>query len=123
MRLNVYTEELLENLGPNAPTMAEIVHADYVSRDGQAMRNYGLRIYFKSHPDLHYVPPRDDDRSAVTFWCGSKEKNAVAFWENVQAALNFSTLENWRAKTEDQQQAAERSTPTRKTGEPGFYND
>lgn len=108
MRLNVYTEELIGNFGPNQPCMAEIVTADYVSsRTGEAMTNYGLRIYFKSHPDLHYVPPRDDDRSAVTFWCGPKEKNVLAFWEMVKNAIEYSTLESWRAKTEAQQRDAE----------------
>ncbi len=67
MRVNVYTEEL----EPSQGVIAEIVTADYVSsRTGDTMTNYGIRIYLKSHPDLHYVPPRDDDRSAVTFWCG-----------------------------------------------------
>ena len=79
MRINVYTEELLPN-DSNQPIMAEIVHADYVSsRTGEPMRNYGLRIYLKSAPELHYIPGRDDDRSAVTFWCGAKEKNVFAF--------------------------------------------
>jgi hypothetical protein len=36
------------------------------------MTNYGLRVYLKSHRDLHFTS-RDDDRSAVTFWCGHKE--------------------------------------------------
>ena len=66
MRTNVYTEELPTSDGPMP--MAEIVTAEYASsRTGEKMTNYGLRIYLKSHPDLHYVPPRDDDRSAVTF--------------------------------------------------------
>jgi hypothetical protein len=70
MRVNVYTEELNPE---NQPEM-EIVQAKYVSsRTGQPMTNYGLRIYLKSHPDLHYIPDRDDDRSAVTFWCGSED--------------------------------------------------
>lgn len=108
MRVNVYTEELLSNEGPTAPAMAEIVTAEYVSsRTGEKMKNYGLRIYFKSHPDLHYVPPRDDDRSAVTIWCGSKEKNVVAFWDMVRDAASYGTLLNWRDKTIAQQRSAE----------------
>jgi hypothetical protein len=80
MRINVYTEELL--LQGNNPVAAEIVTADYVSsRTGQPMTNYGVRIYLKSHPDLHYVPPRDDDRSAVTFWCGDSREKALAWWQ------------------------------------------
>jgi hypothetical protein len=72
MRINVYTEELSDE--------AEIVTADYISsRTGQPMTNYGLRIYLKSALELHYIPGRDDDRSAVTFWCGSKRENVAAF--------------------------------------------
>lgn len=87
MRINVYTEELI--LHGNNPVVAEIVTVDYVSsRTGEAMTNYGLRIYLKSHPDLHYVPPRDDDRSAVTFWCGPTRQHAVDFWRFI-AAMAF----------------------------------
>jgi hypothetical protein len=108
MRINVYTEELLANFGPNTPSCAEIVKTEYVSsRTGEKMANYGLRIYFKSHPDLHYVPPRDDDRSAVTIWCGSREKNVVKFWDDIATALQLSTLKNWREKTEAQQASTE----------------
>ena len=72
MRINVYTEELTDE--------AEIVTADYVSsRTGKPMTNYGLRVYLKSHPDLHHIPGRDDDRSAVTFWCGSERENVERF--------------------------------------------
>ena len=88
MRKNVYTEELLVNGGPNGPTMAEIVTADYISsRTGQPMTNYGIRIFLSSSPDLHYIPGRDDDRSAVTFWCGSKKRNVLEFQEQVRALL------------------------------------
>ena len=76
MRVNVYTEEL----HPNEQPRCEIVTAEYVSvKTGKPMKNYGLRVYLKSHPDLHYVPPRDDDRSAVTFWCGSSFANVLNF--------------------------------------------
>jgi hypothetical protein len=79
MRINVYTEELI--LAGNNPVAAEVVTADYVSsRTGEPMTNHGIRIYLKSHPDLHYVPPRDDDRSAVTFWCGPSRQHALDFW-------------------------------------------
>ena len=82
MRINVYTEELITT--GNNPVMAEIVTANYVSsRTGQPMTNYGIRIYLKSHPDLHYVPPRDDDRSAVTFWCGPTLQHAKDYWRFV----------------------------------------
>lgn len=111
MRVNVYTEELLEAGGPNKPTMCEIVNTEYVSsRTGETMRNYGVRVYLKSHPDLHYVPPRDDDRSAVTFWCGPKEKDCIAFLEMLRDLAYSSTLNTWRAKTEAVQMGAERAT-------------
>lgn len=101
MRINVYTEELLKNTGPNGPTTAEIVTAEYVSsRTGLPMKNYGLRVYLKSHPDLHYIPGRDDDRSAVTFWCGDKERNVFEFLEGLKGALGWSSLTTWRDKVE-----------------------
>lgn len=68
MRVNVYTEEL-----PAYGRQVEIVTAEYTnSHTGRPMTNYGLRVYLKSAPELHQ-PPNDDDRSAVTFWCGALE--------------------------------------------------
>lgn len=84
MRVNVYTEEL-----PDDSSSIEVVHADYISsRTGEPMRNYGLRIYLKSAPELHHIPGRDDDRSAVTFWCGSDKSNILTFLENIHATLS-----------------------------------
>jgi len=85
MRINVYTEELnpVENPG------FEVVTADYISaRTGKPMTNFGIRVYLKSHPDIHCIPGRDDDRSAVTFWCADihcipgrdDDRSAVTFW-------------------------------------------
>lgn len=107
MRLNVYTEELL--CGPsNNPPICEIVHADYISsRTGEPMRNYGLRIYLKSSPDLHYIPGRDDDRSAVTFWLGPDENNCVRYLDLLKDLANVETLRIWHEKTVAKQQAAE----------------
>lgn len=83
MRINVYTEELW----PVEAPQAEIVTANYVSsRTGQPMTNYGLRIYLKSHRDLHFVRPRDDDRSAVTVWCGDNISKVYAFVEMLKIA-------------------------------------
>jgi hypothetical protein len=97
MRINVYTEELHPALNPQA----EIVTTEYVSsRTGLPMKNYGLRVYLKSAPELHYVPGRDDNRSAITFWCGEKEKNVFEFLETVRELAYQSTLDTWRAKTE-----------------------
>lgn len=75
MRLNVYTEELITP--EDGKPMCEIVTADYVSsRTGEKMTNYGLRIFVRSAPELHYIPGRDDDRSAITFWCGKRSNIA-----------------------------------------------
>lgn len=104
MRVNVYTEELPDGSLPPA----EIVTAKYISsRTGEVMTNYGVRIYLKSAPELHYIPGRDDDRSAVTFWCGSKEKNVQAFLEMIKDAAYASTLKTWHDKTEAVQKEAE----------------
>lgn len=96
MRINVYTEEM-----PTPETglpLAEIVTAEYVSsRTGQPMKNYGLRIFLKSHPDLHFIPGRDDDRSAVTFWCG-KQQNVFDFIEMLRGCAEVSNLNNFRDK-------------------------
>lgn len=87
MRINVYTEELLP-VNCHDPRTCELVHADYVSsRTGEKMRNWGIRIYLKSHQDLHFIPGRDDDRSAVTFWCGDSIKNVFEFLDGVRSAV------------------------------------
>lgn len=68
MRVNVYSEEYLGN-------------CDVVVKEAEGKRFYGIRILLKSSPDLHYHE-RDDDRSAVTFWCQSDgqpwDRTAVA---------------------------------------------
>ena len=91
MRINVYTEEL-----PTAETglpLAEIVTADYISsRTGEPMTNYGLRIFLKSHPDLHFIPGRDDDRSAITFWCGAKLKNVQGLIQLLNGVYEVDNL-------------------------------
>ena len=77
MRINVYTEELTSE--------AEICTAEYISsHTGEKMTNYGLRIFLKSAPELHYVPPRDDDRSAVTFWCGPDKRNVFVLLDQIR---------------------------------------
>lgn len=94
MRINVYTEELPD--GSTLP-MCEIVTTEYISsRTKEKMTNYGIRIYLRSHPDLHYIPGRDDDRSAVTFWCGSKAKNIKQFIEILDKTYELDNLTRWR---------------------------
>lgn len=88
MRINVYTEEL--EFGLLGKPVAEIVTAEYVSsRTGLPMTNYGIRIYLKSAPELHYIPGRDDDRSAVTFWCGPERIFAENFWNAIRVAAQL----------------------------------
>ena len=50
MRVNVYTEEITGEVA-------------VVEKNGF----HGLRIFLKSHGDLHDTPD-DDDRSAITLW-------------------------------------------------------
>lgn len=91
MRVNIYTEELLD-FEAQSPIAAEIVTADYVSsRTGQPMTNHGLRIYLSSSPKLHYIPGRDDDRSAVTFWCGPNREDVFAFLHKIGKYINPTT--------------------------------
>lgn len=99
MRINVYTEELIN--GGDQP-LAEIVTAEYVSsRTGLPMTNYGMRMFLKSAPELHYIPGRDDDdRSAVTFWCGSNRTKVFAFLYAVKTALEVQDMSRWREKME-----------------------
>lgn len=116
MRINVYTEELpqfmLYNADRDAP-LVEIVTAKYISsRTGEEMTNYGLRIYLVSASELHLVRNhdgsiRDDDRSAVTFWCGSSEKNIFEFLERVHHHAYAATMKVWHDKTAEQQARAE----------------
>lgn len=88
MRINVYTEELINDAATGSISKAEIVEAHYTnSRTGKSMTNYGLRIYLKSHPDLHYIPDRDDDRSAVTFWCGPEREGVFNFLRLVEQSI------------------------------------
>lgn len=100
MRVNVYTEEMLS--AADGTNIAEIVTAEYISsRTGEKMTNYGLRIFMKSAPELHYIPGRDDDRSAVTFWCGSKPSNLRKFLESVAECVHMGTLEVWRGLVDE----------------------
>jgi hypothetical protein len=55
MRINIYDEELTN----------EVKVVSTTAETGKTF--YGVRIFLKSHPDLHHVP-EDDDRSAITFW-------------------------------------------------------
>lgn len=60
MRVNVYSEELTHEI--------VVINRISISAGGESF--HGLRVYTKSHPDLHHTED-DDDRGAVTFWFAS----------------------------------------------------
>ncbi len=62
MRINVYNEELT----------SEVVFVEKHVTETK-MTYYGMRVFLKSAPELHHEA-NDDDRSAITFWWGTKEK-------------------------------------------------
>ena len=55
MRINVYAEELTQ----------EVQIVTKKIEDGREF--IAVRLFLKSHKDLHHTP-NDDDRSAITFW-------------------------------------------------------
>lgn len=112
MRVNVYTEELVD--AADGKPFAEVVTAEYVSsRTGEPMKNYGLRVFLRSAPELHYIPGRDDDRSAVTFWCG-RESNLAKLVDAMTLVVRTSMGDSWRDKTTAQQAAAELAEANRR---------
>jgi len=107
VRINVYTEELING---GDQSLAEIVTTEYISsRTGEPMKNWGLRVFLKSAPDLHYIPGRDNDRSSITFWCGPSQQNIFKFLEAVKTALEVSNMDQWRDKVGE---AAKRTEET-----------
>lgn len=71
MRINVYQEEISGEV-----TLVE--KADVVGADGNPVTFYGVRVWLLG-PDTLHVTEHDDDRSAITFWCGSKEHAGALF--------------------------------------------
>ena len=95
MRINVYTEELLPLTQGKPFPVCEIITKTYInSRTKKATRNYGLRIYLHSSPQLHTVEGRDDDRSAVTFWCGTDVQNVFDFLDSIRTMAKHSIHES-----------------------------
>jgi len=60
MRVNIYEEELTEDL------------QCFSKRAGTGTTYYGIHFYLKSPSQLHHTAT-DDDRSAVIFWNKDKE--------------------------------------------------
>jgi hypothetical protein len=71
------------------------------------MTNWGLRVFLRSAPELHYIPGRDDDRSAVTFWCG-KESNLRKFVAALTLVVEGNNGDIWANKVNEAQKGAER---------------
>lgn len=112
MRVNVYTEELVAE--SDGKSFVEVVKAEYISsRTGEPMTNYGIRVYLRSPPELHYIPGRDDDRSAVTFWCG-KESNLRRFIEHLSLIVQSNNGDEWRNKVAAANEEAEKAEAERK---------
>ncbi len=70
MRINVYSEELT----------AEVEFVEKFVPETKKTY-FGMRMFMKSAPELHHTL-EDDDRTAITFWFGTKER-AIQFFKNV----------------------------------------
>jgi len=72
MRINVYSQELTP----------EVIQVEKESNTGIVY--HAAQLILHSSPMLHH-PPKDDDRSAITFWlpksAGRREEIAKAFEE------------------------------------------
>jgi len=62
MRVNVYNEEIL-------------LEYEFIEKrvEETGKTYFGWRVFLKSAPELHHTK-EDDDRSAITFWFGTKER-------------------------------------------------
>lgn len=67
MRINVYAEELPDLPKPDESTVGKRPPMEVVIKTVNQQLFYGIRLYLKSAPELHYGNS-DDDRSAITFW-------------------------------------------------------
>jgi hypothetical protein len=74
MRINVYHEEI---------TTEAVFVEKHVPETGKTY--YGVRMFMKSAPELHHEP-NDDDRSAITFWWGTK-RAAIRHLELITESL------------------------------------
>lgn len=75
MRVNIYHEELRHE--------TKVVTVTPDNKPGRVY--YGVRLFQHSAPELHATPD-DDDRSAVTFWCGTLAE-AEVYFGNVLAEI------------------------------------
>lgn len=80
MRINVYAEELTDEI--------EITSKTVTDEEFGERTFYGVRLFLKSPKELHHSD-QDDDRSAITFWVkwGRVEGNNIS--ELRQALVNM----------------------------------
>ena len=74
MRINVYSQELTP----------EVIAITKTSNTGIEYK--AVQFVLHSSPMLHH-PPRDDDRSAVTFWLPQSERGLREFKDALLKAL------------------------------------
>jgi hypothetical protein len=72
MRINVYHEEITDEF---------FFVETYVEKTKRTY--YGLRFMLKSSENLHHTSD-DDDRSAITFWFGTKERAKLYIQKIIQ---------------------------------------
>lgn len=76
MRVNVYSQELTD----------EVLSVSKVSNTGIEYK--AVQFVLHSSPMLHH-PPKDDDRSAVTFWLPQSARGLNQFHRVLRAAADL----------------------------------
>jgi hypothetical protein len=77
MRVNVYNEEIL-------------LEYEFIEKrvEETGKTYFGWRVFLKSAPELHHTK-EDDDRSAITFWFGTKERALNFLLEQGRSMLSI----------------------------------
>lgn len=87
MRINVYSQELT----------SEVLRIAKVSNTGIEYK--AVQFVMHSSPMLHH-PPKDDDRSAVTFWLPESPRGLLDFKNALHRALQIVDDELQRVQVE-----------------------
>ncbi len=87
MRINVYSQELT----------AEVLPVSKVSNTGITYK--AVQFVLHSSPMLHH-PPKDDDRSAVTFWLPQSPRGLLDFKNALFKAMEVVDAELQRVEVE-----------------------
>ncbi len=92
MRVNIYAEELTKNI-------------DLIKKATEGKEFYGIRLYLKSHPDLHHTST-DNDESAITIWIPHKKgRNDFNFVCDLLDEMSRKLEEQFNKEYEEQQKA------------------